>query len=205
MQDEWLLDTPIVRTFIADVRMIVANASSVPQALSALRPGFSRLLADPNWLPPAFQLVDQAGSMGSGIATWLIYRAADQSLSLFALVVPPGASTPVHDHLAWGLVGLYRGEQAEEVYEPGATASDSERVPLRLSATNTLRAGDFYELIPPTGDIHRVTTISDGPSVSLHLLGNDTGCVVRHRYEPETGAVHSFRSGYSNRPCAADA
>ena len=45
----------------------------------------------------------------------LIFRAADRSLSLFSLVVPPGAATPIHDHLAWGLVGLYRGEQAFEV------------------------------------------------------------------------------------------
>ena len=25
--------------------------------------------------------------------------------------MPPGSSTPIHDHLAWGLVGLYRGTQ----------------------------------------------------------------------------------------------
>jgi predicted metal-dependent enzyme (double-stranded beta helix superfamily) len=47
--------------------------------------------------------------MGGGIGQWLIFRAADRSLALFALVVPSGAETPVHDHLAWGLVGLYQG------------------------------------------------------------------------------------------------
>jgi predicted metal-dependent enzyme (double-stranded beta helix superfamily) len=47
--------------------------------------------------------------MGGGIGQWLLYRAGDGSLSLFSLVVPPGSETPIHDHLAWGLVGLYRG------------------------------------------------------------------------------------------------
>src|SRR4029450_9157896 len=57
--------------------------------------------------------------MGSGIGHWLLFRAADRSLCLFSLVVPPGAMTPVHDHLAWGLVGVYRGTQDEELYERG--------------------------------------------------------------------------------------
>ena len=54
--------------------------------------------------------------MGGGIGQWLLYRAGDGSLSLFSLVVPSGSATPVHDHLAWGLVGLYRGTQDEEVF-----------------------------------------------------------------------------------------
>jgi hypothetical protein len=39
------------------------------------------------------------------------------------------------------------------------------------------------------------------PSVSIHLLANDTACVWRHRFEPSTGEVKAFRSGYSNAPC----
>ena len=54
--------------------------------------------------------------MGGGIGQWLLFRAEDRSLSLFSLVVPSGAQTPVHDHLAWGLVGLYRGTQDEDIY-----------------------------------------------------------------------------------------
>jgi hypothetical protein len=40
--------------------------------------------------------------------------------------------------------------------------------------------------------------------VSIHLLTNDTGCVRRHAYDPETGSVRDFRSGYANVPCAED-
>ena len=62
--------------------------------------------------------------MGGGIGQWLLYRAGDGSLCLFSLVVPPGAETPIHDHLAWGLVGLYAGTQEEEVSR-SATAGSS--------------------------------------------------------------------------------
>ena len=54
--------------------------------------------------------------MGGGIGQYALYRAEDGSLSLFSLVIPAGAETPVHDHLAWGLIGVYRGRQDETVY-----------------------------------------------------------------------------------------
>jgi predicted metal-dependent enzyme (double-stranded beta helix superfamily) len=129
--------------------------------------------------------------MGGGIGQWLLARADDGSLSLFSLVVPAGSETPVHDHLAWGLVGLYRGTQDEEVYD--------ER--LELVERRSLVTGDFYALIPPTDDIHRVRTTSEETSVSIHLLTNDTGCTWRHAFDLETGEERPFRSGYVNVPC----
>ena len=71
---------------------------------------------------------------------------------------------------------------------------------LELSEQNHLRPGDFYELLP-ANDIHRVRTTSDVTSVSLHLLGNDQGCIWRHRFEPEAGRVEPFRSGWLNVAC----
>jgi predicted metal-dependent enzyme (double-stranded beta helix superfamily) len=140
--------------------------------------------------------------MGGGIGQYLLFRAGDGSLSLFSLVVPAGSATPVHDHLAWGLIGLYRGQQAEEVYarlDDGRVEGYAE---LRLAEQRVVGPGDLYTLLPPDGDIHRVQTISPEPSISIHLLGNDTGCVWRHAYEPETRTARAFRSGYSNRPAS---
>ncbi len=119
--------------------------------------------------------------MGGGIGQWLLFRAGDRSLTLFSLVVPAGAETPVHDHLAWGLVGLYRGTQDEEIFG-GRPRARPHRAPRAAP-------GDFYALLPPRDDIHRVRTTSPETSVSIHLLTNDTGCVWRHAYEPESGAA----------------
>jgi hypothetical protein len=46
-----------------------------------------------------------------------------------------------------------------------------------------------------------VPTISSEPSVSLHLLANDIGCVVRQKFDPESRRTEPFRSGWSNAPC----
>ena len=125
MSDEFVLDTPVVRSFVAEIRAAIAAAASPEDACAAITPRFARLLADPDWLPDEYQTGSAASGMGGGIGQWLLCRADDGSLSLFSLVVPPGAETPVHDHLAWGLVGLYRGAQDEEIYAARATAASS--------------------------------------------------------------------------------
>ncbi|MGH2969102.1 MAG: hypothetical protein ACRDK0_08550 [Solirubrobacteraceae bacterium] len=194
MSDEYLLDTPVVRDFIAAVRATIARARSPAEACEAIRPRFAALLADAEWLPRRFQQSDPDSGMGGGIGQWLLFRAADRSLTLFALVVPPGSATPIHDHLAWGLVGLYRGSQDEEIY----AARDGRAEPVERRA---LATGDFYALLPPRDDIHRVRTTSPETSVSIHLLTNDTGCVWRHAYDERSGRPTAFRSGYVNVPC----
>jgi predicted metal-dependent enzyme (double-stranded beta helix superfamily) len=191
---ELVLDTPLVRGFLDEVQATFASADSPEEACAAIRPRFAELLADPDWLPAEYAAPAPESGMGGGIGQWLLARADDGSLSLFSLVVPPGAQTPVHDHLAWGLVGLYRGTQDEEIYRPRNGALD-------LVEQRSLVPGDFYALIPPRDDIHRVRTTSAETSVSIHLLTNDTGCVWRHAYEPGSGEARPFRSGYVNVAC----
>jgi 3-mercaptopropionate dioxygenase len=194
LQEQFHLDTPVVRAFVSDVRYAIAGAASPEAACEAIRPSFAELLADPDWLPAEYQASAGESGMGGGIGQWLLYRAGDGSLSLFSLVVPAGAETPIHDHLAWGLVGLYRGAQDEEIYRHGDGV-------IELVERRSLAAGDFYVLIPPRDDIHRVRTTSDETSVSIHLLTNDTGCVWRHAYDPGSGEPKPFRSGYVNVAC----
>jgi predicted metal-dependent enzyme (double-stranded beta helix superfamily) len=195
--DEFVLDTPAVRDLVEGVRAEIAGAPNAAAACEAIRPRFAALLADPGWLPAGFRAAVPESGMGGGIGQWLLFRAGDGSLSLFSLVVPPGSETPVHDHLAWGLVGLYRGTQDEEVFERDGAE-------LRLTVRRSLAPGDFYALLPPVEDIHRVRTTSAEPSVSIHLLTNDTGCTWRHSYDPETGSTRPFKSGYANASCDED-
>jgi 3-mercaptopropionate dioxygenase len=164
--DEYVLDTPRMRELVASVRDRIGSAASPAEACESLEPLFSQLLADEGWLPEEFQEPAAESGMGGGIGQWLLFRAADRSLSLFSLVVPPR--------------------------EGG----------LDLLRRRPLARGDFYALLPPQNDVHRVRTTSDVTSVSIHLLANDTGCVARHTFDEETGEARPFRSGYVNADCA---
>ena len=97
---------------------------------------------------------------------------ADRSLSPVQPGGTAGRGDPVHDHLAWGLVGLYRGSQDEEVFR--AASTDGLEPVLR----RPLGPGDLYPLIPP----------ARRRAPRAHHLGrdlgldppphNDTGCVL---------------------------
>ena len=192
--DEYVLDTPYVREFVERIRAAIDLAGTPADAIAAIEPHFSGLISRTGWLPQRYQADAPESGMGGGIGQWLLYRSADRSLCLFSLVVPPGARTPIHDHGAWGLVGLYRGNQDEELYRPVDGG-------LALARRRPLEPGDWYSLVPPDNDVHRVTTTSAETSVSVHLLANDTGCVLRHVYDEQTGATSPFRSGYVNAAC----
>jgi 3-mercaptopropionate dioxygenase len=197
----FLVDTPEIRSLIDETRRITATIADARGRVEAVKPAFATLLAADGWLPDAYASPDFSSAMGGGIGQYALYRAEDGSLTLFSLVIPAGAETPVHDHLAWGLIGVYRGRQHETVYRRLDDGHDESKAVLEVSRTHTMDTGEFYSLLPPLDDIHYVKTVSDGPSVSIHLLANDTACVWRHRFEPSTGEVKAFRSGYSNAPC----
>ena len=198
--DQYLLDSPLLRGFIEEVNRVRRSTPDPRAIIAAIRPRFATLLADKTWLPERYQEPAPEGGMGQGIGTWLLYRAGEDGMALSSLVVQPSAQTPVNDHLAWGLVGLYRGEQEEEVFARRDDGSVAGRAVLTLVERRALAPGDFYELLPEN-DIHRVRTTSPVTSVSLHLLGNDNGCIWRHRFDPDAGRVDPFRSGYVNVDC----
>jgi predicted metal-dependent enzyme (double-stranded beta helix superfamily) len=200
----FLVDHPHVRALIDETRRLIAAIPDDAARVAALAPAFARLLADDHWLPEPYAVPDLKSGMGGGIGQYALYRAEDGSLCLFSLVVPAGAATPVHDHLAWGLVGVYRGQQQETVYRRTDDGQEEGRANLEVSKQQTLAAGQFYSLLPPLDDIHYVKTTSDAPSISIHLLANDTACVWRHKFEPAASRVTAFRSGYSNAPCPPD-
>jgi predicted metal-dependent enzyme (double-stranded beta helix superfamily) len=211
-QDHWhdhdtfgfLVDTPHIRALIDATERHTATIADPATRIDAVKPAFGDLLSADGWLPERFTTADAESRMGDGIGQYALYRAEDGSLCLFALVVPPAAATPVHDHLAWGLVGLYRGEQHETVYRRLDDGSAEGQAQLEITKEQALRPGEFYPLIPPVDDIHYVRTTSAGPSISIHLLANDTACVWRHKFDPRAGTVTPFRSGYANAPCPTE-
>ena len=79
--DDYVLDTPVVHAFVSVVRAAIDDASSPEAACAAIRPHFAELLADPDWLPAAYRESAPQSGMGGGIGQWLLFRAADRSLS----------------------------------------------------------------------------------------------------------------------------
>lgn len=200
--DQWFVDSLELREFVAQAKKISdRTAHNREETLNILEPYFAELLRKTDLLPEQFAQPNPDGRLGGGIGQWLLFRAQDRSLTVFSLVIPPNSETPIHDHLSWGLVGLYKGKQLETVYRRVDNREVPEYAELEIVGFYQVKSGDIYRLLPPDGDIHSVkATTVISPSVSIHVMGNDTGSIWRHTYNPEQKTVGSFRSGYSNVP-----
>src|SRR5262245_7811120 len=104
----FIVDKPEIRDLIAETERLTIEIADAAARVEALRPAFGRLLSADGWLPDEYAEPDTKSGMGGGIGQYALYRAENGSLCLFSLVIPEGSETPIHDHLAWGLIGVYR-------------------------------------------------------------------------------------------------
>jgi 3-mercaptopropionate dioxygenase len=115
-----------------------------------------------------------------GYVCHTLHAEPDGSFSVCALVWRPGQQTPVHDHVAWCVVGVLQGEEHEELFALRDDGTSLEQVAARVNGS-----GDVSGFAPP-GDIHRVTNRGDGVAISLHVYGADIarlGNSVRRTYD----------------------
>jgi predicted metal-dependent enzyme (double-stranded beta helix superfamily) len=96
----------------------------------------------------------------------LLHVSPCRRLSIVALVWRPGQVTPIHDHVSWCVVGVYRGRELETRYR---------LVDGALERTSTIEAGPGHveALIPPAENIHTVQAGGDELTISIHVYGAD--------------------------------
>jgi 3-mercaptopropionate dioxygenase len=183
-----------LRGFVAAMTRLVQEHGNAEHAvLASARDLLSDLVSHDDWLPDACAAADPLK-----YRQYLLYGDPLDRFSLVSFVWGPGQRTPIHDHLMWGLVGMLRGEEEETSYTRDAHGR------LHAQAVTQLRPGQVAAVSPDLGDIHVVANaLPDRPSISIHLYGGNIGTVQRHSFDPVTGEMVSFVSGYSAQavPC----
>jgi predicted metal-dependent enzyme (double-stranded beta helix superfamily) len=145
------------------------------------------LVSEDDWLPEEFAVE------GDTYRQYLLHCDPQQRFSVVSFVWGPGQTTPVHDHMVWGLIGMLRGEEIGQRFR-----LDDDR-PMISEDEQTLKAGDIEIVSPRVGDIHKVSNaLKDRASISIHVYGGNIGAVHRHVYDPDNGTTKEFISGYSN-------
>ncbi|WP_030673326.1 cysteine dioxygenase family protein [Streptomyces sp. NRRL B-1347] len=112
----------------------------------------------------------------------LLHAEPDGSFSVVALVWLPGQETPVHDHVAWCVVGVHRGEEVEEHFR---VATDDHGPHLVRVARSVNAEGSVTSVCPP-GDVHLVRNGTTHKVVSLHIYGANVaarGTSIRRSYD----------------------
>lgn len=115
-------------------------------------------------------------------AQHVLYVEPDGCFSIVALVWRPGQSTPVHDHVAWCVVGVIDGVEQETRYR--LVEHDGEPALQRAGLVHN-PSGSVCAIAPP-GDIHSVRNAGTDVAISLHVYGADIlrlGSSVRRNYD----------------------
>ena len=168
------LATRGLAALVSDLDRAVRTAAPGQATVDAVSVALEPALCDETLLRP-----DQCVGDPAKYRQHLLHVAEDGAFSLVALVWLPGQATPIHDHLAWCVVGVHEGAEHEIRYTAGP---DGLLVP---TGSTVALAGDVDGLLPP-GDIHRVTNAGTDLAISLHVYGADlslVGSSIRRRYD----------------------
>jgi predicted metal-dependent enzyme (double-stranded beta helix superfamily) len=146
-----------------------------PEAIGAELAG---LLADDGWLAPEHRI-----GARDGYRQHVLHVSETGRLSIVALVWLPGQRTPIHDHVSWCVVGVLQGRERETRYR----AVEVDGRPC-LEAVGTVDAdpGHVEVIVPPVDDIHAVTAVATGPTISIHVYGADVrrlGSSILRRFD----------------------
>jgi 3-mercaptopropionate dioxygenase len=177
------------RDFIARFSALVDAGADERRIFAEGVPLLSALVANDDWLPPAYAVADP-----TTYKQYLLYCDPRERYSVVSFVWGPGVKTPIHDHTVWGMVGVMRGAEICHEYAPHQAGE-----PPRRLGSHRAAPGEVDRVSPAIGDIHVVeNALADAPSVSIHVYGANIGAVKRHVFAPD-GEVKEFVSGYSNR------
>ena len=124
----------------------------------------------------------------------LLHADAEDRFSMNVLVWKPGQGTPIHDHPAWGVLGVLRGRMRFTNYAPDEVDGQHCLIPVE---TFIGAAGSVGTVYPPAMDLHRMDNCSrEENAVTLHIYG----CLVKefHIYSAETGQRREATSEYDS-------
>ncbi|HZM77614.1 MAG TPA: cysteine dioxygenase family protein [Candidatus Limnocylindrales bacterium] len=179
-----------LEVFTATLERIVRTGARPHEIVHQTREPLARLIVSPGWLDPG-------KTNQSEPAARLVAKADDDAWSVVCVVFPAGATTPVHDHLIWGLVGVYDGIEEETVYKRLDDGSRPGHAKLAKVGVQRNSRGAISLVIPPEQDIHSIRNPDVTPSVSIHVYGGDLAGTPRHRYDPDNDAVYDYQGEYA--------
>jgi 3-mercaptopropionate dioxygenase len=178
-----------LRTFIDDVERVVDSTDDQYEITKRVAERLSALLASDYRLPPELTRPSTEHHVN-----YPLYIAPDDRWSLAAVVWNVGQRTPVHGHETWGVVGIYAGAEREFRYAK-PTAADAGS-PLTPAGEQVFERGQVTVCCTTDDDVHAVAAVGDVPTVGIHVYGANIGTIERQLYDPATGDVQMFVSGW---------
>lgn len=173
----------------ADVQRIVDQGLDDGARVHAIAPFLQRWMEAPDLTP------EQRAPCEGHACGHLLHAADDGSFFIISVVFPPGTSSGVHYHGAWGVIGVLAGVDEETQYvrpEGPPQPSAGEGCALQTVAKHEFPPGSITYLLPPQQGYHRVRAVGEETGVSLHILGGTPESHPHLLCHPQTRTLVDF-------------
>jgi 3-mercaptopropionate dioxygenase len=181
--------TTAIETAMADARLALQEHGESEAAMEKIRVTLARLANAPGLRERAkLRPLHGATTMTAG----KLASDGDDLLSLFVGHFAAHTTTPVHDHLTWGVLHVLEGRDVYVPWQRIGPASDPHRAELRRLEPLALERGQSTYWLGPPRDIHSQQTGSSDVweliMTGKNVLGDG---VIRHRhyFDPDSGRV----------------
>jgi 3-mercaptopropionate dioxygenase len=175
------------QNFLQKVSEVIDTSFREPETLQRISLLLKALVSNDNWLPPEYAVADPAH-----YRQYLLYADPADRFSVVSFVWGPNQKNPIHNHTTWGVSGVLRGGENQQLYKrlaDGALVEDGHAI--------LLLRGRVEAVSPDIGDLHQVSNaFEDRVSVSIHVYGGNIGKIERSIFEID-GTQKRFVSNYS--------
>ena len=158
-----------MRALVDAVTRVVRATKDDATRCDQITPFLRRWMDQPDPLPARYATPCDGKACGH-----LIYTDPAGEFFVISVVFPPGASSGVHYHGQWGVIGILSGTDEETKYRREDSPDDVQiGQGCELIATEKIYSppGTITYLRPPLEGFHRVRAAGNDAGVSLHILG----------------------------------
>jgi predicted metal-dependent enzyme (double-stranded beta helix superfamily) len=158
-----------LRELVDDVTVVVRDTTDDGARCERITPLLRR------WMDGGAELPERYARPCDGRACGhLLYTDPEGEFFVISVVFPPGTSSGVHYHGAWGVIGILQGTDEETKYQrddPPEDVGVGQACELRQTDKIYSPPGTITYLRPPHEGFHRVKAAGAEAGVSLHILG----------------------------------
>ena len=181
--------TAAIDRAMADARLALSEHGETDAAMKKIQAALARLATVPGLRERAkLGPLHGAATMAAG----KLASDGEDKISLFVGRLAANTTTPVHDHLTWGVLHVLEGRDVYVPWQRIDSAGDPHRAELRRMEPLTLEPGQSTYWLGPPRDIHSQQT---GPNdvwelivTGKNVLGEGV-TLHRHYFDPDSGRV----------------
>ena len=179
-----------LQNLVDDATKVVRATSDIDSRCDQITPFVRRWMDQPNPLPEKYTQPCDGGACGH-----LLFADPAGEFFVISVVFPPGTSSGVHYHGAWGVIGILAGTDEETKYQRDDSPDDvAAGQPCALRQVDKIYSppGTITYLKPPHEGFHRVRAAADETGVSLHILGGTPDTHPHFACSNETKTLTDF-------------